>query len=204
MSVDVLSEEVEALKVLLDEKSYEYEDGAEQDVLSSVQEMLNLPPVYVRFLEQLNPGESFWRLGEFFTLQLYSADTLPDFQTDAWHEQQIIIGAMNEVPLALQMDGEKDLDSPIFRLNEEGAMCVASSLPQFLSIVRTGLEMLGRETHYDEEDMMVDDSYDDVNDYDSESFATHGPEAKLQEYLEELEDIDPDCLDAWEASFVGV
>lgn len=200
MSDDVLRDEIEALKTLLDHQGYEYDDGADAEVLRSVEEMLDLPAVYVRFLEQINPGESLWRIGDHFVVQLYAADTLPDFQTDAWNEQQIIIGAMNEVPLALEMEGAKELDSPIYRLDEEGKSCVGSSLVQFVKILRTGLEMLGKKDEIPvDTDELPEDAFDDINDYDTEAFASAGPEEQMSDYLDELEAIDPDSLDAWAA-----
>lgn len=198
MNDDVLLNEIEELKALLDHQGYDYNDGADADVIESVRDMLNLPRVYVRFLEELDPGESLWRIGEHFVVQLYAADTLPEFQSDAWSDSQVIIGAMNETPLALQIEGEKELDSPIYRLDEDGKACVGSSLVQFVKILRTGLEMLGKKDEVImDSDELAEDAFDDVNDYDEEAFASSGPEERMNDYLEELEAIDPDCLDAW-------
>ena len=95
---------------------------------------------------------------------------------------------------------DADSDAAVYRRDEDGGeICVASSLIQFLKILRTGLEMLGKLGDYDadeENDDSYDDGYDDRNDYAEGSFAS-GREDLLNDYLEEVESIDPDCAEAW-------
>lgn len=193
MPANLLLEETEDLKALLDREGYDYRDGADPEILESLKKA-GLPAPYRRFLSQLDPGDAAWRIGGQFTIQLHSADEIPDWQADARSPEQFVIGSLNGSPLALTR-GE-DGDAPVFRLDEDGAVCVASSLVQFLRILRTGLEMLGKLGDYDEENEEGDDGYDDVNDYEEGAFAS-GREDLLNDYLEELESIDPDCAEAW-------
>ncbi|PKL76164.1 MAG: hypothetical protein CVV27_11700 [Candidatus Melainabacteria bacterium HGW-Melainabacteria-1] len=193
MRTSLLQEESEELKVLLDRKGYDYRDGADPAILDALGRP-GLPVAYRHFLAQLDPGDGAWRIGGQFTVVLHSADELADWQDDAAESGQFVIGTLNGETLVIKgMDG----DSPIYRLTEDGMVCVASSLIQFLRIVRTGLEMLGKLEDYDEEgEDEGDEGYDDMDDYEAGAFAS-GREDIVNDYLEELESIDPDCAEAW-------
>lgn len=194
MSTNLLQEETEELKALLDRQGYDYRDGADPEILESLNHQ-GLPSAYNRFLAQLDPGDAAWRLGGQFTVVLHSADELGDWQDDALSPNQYIIGSFNGEPLAL--DKGSDGDIAVYRLDEDGPVCVASSLVQFLQILRTSLEMLGKLADYDENgEDEGDEGYDDMNDYEESAFAS-GREDVLNDFLEELESIDPDCAEAW-------
>ena len=197
MATNLLQKETEELKVLLDHEGYDYRDGADPEILDSLKRE-GLPAPYRRFLTQLDPGDAAWRIGGQFTVMLHSADEITDWQSDARSPEQFVIGTLNGQTLVLTR-GE-DGDTPVYRLDEDGGLvCVASSLVQFLRILRTGLEMLAKLADYDEEaEEAGDDGYDDVNDYEEGAFAS-GREDLLNDYLEELESIDPDCVEAWTA-----
>jgi len=198
MPDEILQQEIEALKVLLDHEGYDYQDGAEADVLSSVERSVSLPEVYREFLEQLNPGDSVWRIGGQIAVRLYSADELPEFQADARHPAQFIFGTLNDHPLSLEKHAKDALEASVFRLDEDGEeICVASSFTQFLKILRTGMDMLSSLSEFDADaEIEPDESYDDLNDFEESAFE-RGREEVLSDYLEELETIDPDCAEAW-------
>lgn len=193
MPSSLLQEETEELKVLLDREGYDYRDGADPEILESLSRD-GLPAAYRRFLSQLDPGDSAWRIGGQFTVTLHSADELADWQSEAPSPDRFVIGSLNGQLLMLDTDS----DASVYRLDEEtGEVCVGSSLVQFLRILRVGLEMLGKLGDYDEDDEDEgDDGYDDMDDYDAGSFAS-GREDLLNDYLEEVESIDPDCAEAW-------
>lgn len=198
MANELLKEEVDALKVLLDHEGYDYQDGAEADVLDSISTQLRLPSFYRAFLEELDPGDAIWRIGGQIAVQLHSADELPDFQADANHDNQFVIGTLNDHPLVLQKSSQ-DGDTAVFRLDEDGEeICVASSFTQFLKILHTGLEMLKSLDEFDsDEEVKADESYDDINDFEESAFE-EGRDDLLNGYMEELEDIDdPECIKAW-------
>lgn len=192
MPTSLIQEETEELKVLLDREGYDYRDGADPEILEGLMHS-GLPAAYRRFLTQLDPGDSAWRIGGLFTVMLHSADELSEWQTDG---EKFVIGTLNGQTLMLDADS----DAAVYRRDEDGGeICVASSLIQFLKILRTGLEMLGKLGDYDadeENDDSYDDGYDDRNDYAEGSFAS-GREDLLNDYLEEVESIDPDCAEAW-------
>lgn len=194
MPTHLLQEEIEDLKTVLDRKGYDYQEGVDAEILESLKRV-GLPAVYQSFLSEFDPGDAAWRMGSAFTLILHRPDELSDWQSDAADaDEQFIIGSLNGQALALS----KGKDTRVYRLDEDETVCVSSSFNQFLQIVRAGLEMLGRLADYDEdgEDEDMDDGYDDMDDYHSDSFAS-GREDVLNDYLEEIESIDPEVLDAW-------
>ncbi len=192
--MNLLQEETEELKALLDRQGYDYRDGADPEILESLDSQ-GLPAAYRRFLAQLDPGDAAWRLGGQFTIVLHSADELGEWQDEAIAPDQYIIGSFNGQPLALGTGADGDI--AVFRLDEDGPVGVASSLVQFLQILRTSLEMLGKLADYDEDsEDEGDEGYDDMDDYESGAFAS-GREDVLNDFLDELENIDPDCAEAW-------
>lgn len=199
---ELLTEEIEALKILLDHEGYDYQDGADPEVLQTTEEAIPIPLIYQEFLSQLEPGDSQWRIGGQITLQLHSTADLTEFQGDANHNGQFVIGRLNDHPLVLQRTLESDTEAAVYRLDEDGEeVCVASSLLQFLKILRTGLQMLkGLEQYDDTEEAyeaFSEESYDDINDFEEEAFE-EGRDDILSSYLEELESIDePECAQAW-------
>ncbi|MBF2052171.1 MAG: hypothetical protein IGS03_01755 [Candidatus Sericytochromatia bacterium] len=197
MSHEILLEEIADLKVLLDHEGYDYQDGAEEDVLDSVARTFRLPGVYRAFLGQLNPGDSVWRIGGQIAVQLHSADALPEFQADA-EPGYFVIGSFNDQPLVLESASDDALSAAVFVLEPDGdARCIASSFPQFLKMVRTGLDMLSGLSAFDEDgEGSFDEAYDDVNDFEEGAFARDRDDV-LGDYRDELEAIDPDCAEAW-------
>lgn len=197
MSHEILLEEIEDLKVLLDHEGYDYQDGADAEILESITRAMSLPGVYRAFLSQLNPGDSVWRIGGQIAVQLHSADVLPEFQVDA-EPGYFVFGTFNDQPLALESESEDALSAAVFTLDPDGeATCIASSFTQFLKMVRTGLDMLSGLSAFDEEgEPSFDESYDDVNDFEEAAFE-RGREEVLRDYQDELEVIDPDCAEAW-------
>lgn len=196
MLTNLLQEEIEELKAQLDRKGYDYRDGADAEILESLSKQ-GLPRAYRSFLSQLDPGDAAWRMGGQFTVVLHSSDELSDWQSEAQEaDEQFIIGSLNGQPLAI-LKSESG-EGQVFRLDEDEVVCVGSSLVQFLQILRMGLEMLSKLSDYDdeEEEDGGDEGYDDMDDYHAGAFAS-GREDVLNDYLEELEAIDPDCVDAW-------
>lgn len=202
MSNALLTKEIDSLKILLDHEGYDYQDGADDDVLTSLSDEIPLPLLYQEFLEQLDPGDSFWRIGGQINIQLHSAATLSEFQGDAHGNHQFVIGRFNDTPLVLQRAEEADAETAVYRLNEDDEeICVASSLLQFIQILRTGLQMLKGLEHFDDEGESLDeyseDTYDDMNDFVEGAFE-EGRDDILSSFLEELESIDePECAQAW-------
>lgn len=194
MSHYVLQDEVEDLKALLDRQGYDYRDGADVDILATLTEQHGLPKAYWRFLSQLDPGDSAWRMGGRYHLVLHPADELSEWQTDT---ESFQIGSLNGQPLLLDLTQE---DTPVMRQAPDGSRInMASSLGQFFQILRTGLEILpGLADLEDEpvEEDTGDDSFNEYNSFDDTAFGS-GREDLLSAYFEELESIDPDCAEAW-------
>lgn len=197
MRTSLLQQETEELKALLDRQGYDYRDSADPEILESLVR-LGLPAAYKRFLSQLDPGDAAWRIGGQFNVVLHSADEIADYQSDAQSPDQFVIGSFNGNPLVLDTS---DSDAPVLRLDEDENVLVGSSLVQFLQILRAGLELLGKLADYDEdgEEDEGDDGYDDMDDYEAGAFAS-GREDVVNDYLEEIESIDSEVLDAWSLS----
>ena len=90
-------------------------------------------------------------------------------------------------------------DCAVYCLIEDERNKVASSFSQFLRIVRVGLEMLGGDSGVREEIEEIDEESHRnsfYNDYDDSEYAVT-QEQRLEDYFQELEDIDPDCVEAW-------
>lgn len=199
MSNELLREEVEALKMLLDHEGYDYQDGAEDDVMESLSS-LEIPETYDKFLRELNPGDSEWRIGKQFSLNLHSADELPEWQSEIEQDAYFAIGRFNDQPLVVERREDDDMGPAVYQMDADGEyQCVGTSFVQFLRIVRTGLDMLTQLADFDEDSEDEDDeSYDDFNDYGETSFE-RDREGILSDYYEEIERIDPDCAEAWRA-----
>ena len=148
----LLTKEIESLKVLLDHEGYDYQDGAETELLSSIADEIPLPLIYQDFLSEIDPGDGLWRIGGQISIQLHSAASLGEFQDDAHDNHQFVIGSFNDHPLVLQRNEGLDAETAVYRFDEDDEeICLASSFIQFLRIVRAGLQMLKSLENFDDE-----------------------------------------------------
>lgn len=198
MSNELLHEEIESLKMLLDHAGYDYHDGAEEDVLTGLKP-LNIPEIYTEFLQELDPGNSLWRIGPQLKVKLHPSDELPEWQSDREREDQLAFGTLNNQALILESGNGEDeeMGPPVYRLDADGEkQCISSSFIQFLKILRAGMDMLSQVDDFEEEEDEEEESYDDFNDYGETTFEG-GRQDLLNGYLDEIEHIDPDCATAW-------
>jgi len=197
MSNELLHEEIESLKMLLDHAGYDYHDGAEQDILKSLSS-LNLPEIYHEFLQELDPGNSQWRIGPQLKVKLHRSDELPEWQSERERDDQLAFGHLNDQVLLLESGtDDEEMGPPVYRLDADGEkQCISSSFIQFLKILRAGMDMLSQVDDFEEDEAEMEDSYDDFNDYGETTFEG-GRQDLLNGYLDEIENIDPDCADSW-------
>ncbi len=197
MSNELLHEEIASLKMLLDHAGYDYHDGADKDILKSLN-TLNLPAIYHEFLQELDPGNSLWRIGPQLKVKLHRSDELPEWQVDREREDQLAFGTLNDQALILESGvDDEEMGPPVYRLDTDGEKkCISSSFIQFLKILRVGMDMLSQVDDFEEDDAEAEETYDDFNDYGETTFEG-GRQDLLNGYLDEIENIDPDCADAW-------
>ena len=206
--MSLIEDEIETLKVILERQGYDSGDGEyEPSEVKSLGQAFDLPQAYVDLLIALEPSGTEIRYGDRQSLIFFPFEELDEAQeAETLIYNGFVIGSINDQPLTLSLEDldESKEDCPIYVCEEEESTQMASSLTQFIQILRITLEMLHSLEDYDdmsrwkEEQEENQGSYD--NDFEEFSDEPSSREQLLEDYYQEVDDIDPDCIDAWRVS----
>lgn len=207
MSIEAIEDEVEELKAILERQGYDYGDGEYQEIdFDNLGEEYNLPENYVAFLKAFEPYGNEVRYAQRHSVVFFPLEDLRESQaTETEVENGFVFGSIDDHPLVLGLGNVDEFgeDCPVYKDSEYEPIQLASTFYQYLQMFRISLEMLHSLADFDdplrwnEEQQEESDGYgSDYDDYSADD-AANGREQLLEEYYQELEDVDPDCSRAW-------